>query len=193
MVPLVRRYQTIEISIQDDRFQLFIGSHRLLTEGQFICAHSFKPDIKSHLTHHSYIHTKLDRGLTVPARDMSTYRLHREKLGEAPLDVKTLYRIGIVTRPKFGEIIQRPIIAPGPSPGAKHHRDMRIFGFDTLKDVIKPTHIIHIQMLLFFFQIRRIRIGNRAIAIPFEVCQIRILGQELVHHSENEVLDLRIR
>ena len=52
--------------------------------------------------------------------------------------------------------------------------------------------MIYIKTSLFCFQIRRINICNRAVAIPLKVSNIRILFQQFVYDTVHIILHLRI-
>ena len=52
--------------------------------------------------------------------------------------------------------------------------------------------MVYIQTSLCTFQIRRIDIGNRAVAIPFEISDTRIFLQQLIHNAIYIILHLRI-
>ena len=48
--------------------------------------------------------------------------------------------------------------------------------------------MIDIQILLFLFQVGRIDIGDRAVAVPFEEGQIGILLHDLLHYTIDIIL-----
>ena len=52
--------------------------------------------------------------------------------------------------------------------------------------------MVDIQLILFLLEVRRIDIGNRAVAIPFEESQIRILGHDIIHYAEYVILYFRV-
>ena len=133
---IIRRYQTIEISIEDNRFQPVIISNGFLAESQFICVQIFQTNIKAHFTHHGYIDTKLHRSILIPAGYMRTNSLRWEELREAPLNKQTFNRIGIITCPEFSKIFQSSIITASSTTRAEHHRHSRIFGTDTVQHLI---------------------------------------------------------
>ena len=123
---------------------------------------------------------------------MRTHSLGREELGESPLYVNTLHRIGIVAAPELRKIFQSFVIASGTSTRTKHHRHIRIFLLDTLEYIVDTSYMVDIHASLAILEIRRIDIGYRAVAVPLEICNIRILSHNIVNNTENMVLNLRI-
>ena len=87
-----------------------------------VIVHFLQADIEAHLTHHGHVGTELDRGILVPASHVGAHCLCREELGESPLDIQTLDRIGVVAAPEFREIFQSLVITAGTPTGAKHDR-----------------------------------------------------------------------
>ena len=47
-------------------------------------------------------------------------------------------------------------------------------------------------MSLLVFQIRRVDVGNRAVAVPLEISDARIFGHQAVYYAEDEVLHLGV-
>ena len=123
---------------------------------------------------------------------MSTHSLGREELRESPLNVSTFYRVCIVATPEFCEIFQSFVITTGTTTGTKHHRYIRIIFLHPFHHIIYTTYVVDVQITLFFFQIRRIDIGNRAVTIPFKECDIRILFHQFFYHTIYIILHFRI-
>ena len=123
---------------------------------------------------------------------MSIHSFYREELREAPLDIDTFYRIRIIAAPELGKIFQCFIIATGTTTGAKHHRDIRIILLHTFQNIINTTDMVNIQLPLFILQIRGIDIGNRAVAIPFEKSNFRVLFHYILYNTIHIVLHFRI-
>ena len=57
-------------------------------------------------------------GSSIMKKDVEV--LCREKLGESPLDIQTLDRIGVVAAPEFREVFQCLVITAGSTSGTKH-------------------------------------------------------------------------
>ena len=192
MVAGVRRNQTILVAIHYSRLKAFPVGNGRLTVSQFVGRHLFQTYIKTQLAHRGHIGTELDGSILVPARYMSTHSLGREELRESPLDISTFYRIGIVAAPEFGEVFQRLIIATGTTTGTKHHRNIRIIFLHAFHHIIHTTYMVDIQIALFFLQIRRVDIGNRAVTIPLEECDVRIFLHQFFYYTVNIILYFRI-
>ena len=123
---------------------------------------------------------------------MSIHGFCREELGEAPLDINTFYRIRIIAAPELGKVFQCFIIATGTTTGTKHHRDIRIILLHTFQDIIDTADMVNIQLSLFILQIRRIDIGDRAVAIPFEENNFWILFHYILYNTVYIILHFRI-
>ena len=123
---------------------------------------------------------------------MGIHSFRREELGKAPLDINTFYRIRIVAAPELCEIFKRFVIATGTTTGTKHHRDIRIILLHTFQDIIDTADMVNIQLSLFILQIRRIDIGDRTVAIPFEESNFGILLHYILYNTIYIILHLRI-
>ena len=191
MICFIGRYQTIKIALQNDGRKPFEMAYRFPAEQLLFLTHACYSDVKTEFTHHGHIHPEF-QGLPSPPRNVRTQYLGREKLGKSPLNENTFQRIGIVTRPKFRKILQCFVIATGAPSRTQHHGQMRIFGFQTFQYPVNAPHMVYIQLRLFFFQIRRIDIGYRTVAIPFEKGDFRIFRHESVNNAINKILHFRI-
>ena len=69
---------------------------------------------------------------------------------------------------------------------------MRVFLGYPFEYVIDTSYMVDIQLILLLFKIGGIDIGNRAVAIPFEESQIRILDHDIIHHAEYIILYFRV-
>jgi len=104
------------------------------------------------------------------------------------LNKDPFYGVGIIARPKFGEIFQSFVIGTSATAGAEHHRQIGVFLLDTFQYFIQTVNVVDIKMGLLVFQISRINIGDGAIAIPFEVSDSGIFGFQPVYHVEDIIL-----
>ena len=117
VIALIRRHQTILITIHNGTLQtLPVGNSRLAVS-QFISREFFQTYIKTKLTHRSYIRTEFYRSRFIPTGHMGIHSFRREELGKAPLDINTFYRIRIVAAPELCEIFKRFVVATGTTTG----------------------------------------------------------------------------
>ena len=123
---------------------------------------------------------------------MGTQRLTREYLRVPPLYKQALDRIGIVARPELCEILQCFIIGASAATGTQHHRKIGIFSLDPVQYLVESTHIIDIQMRLLIFQIHRIDIGYRTVAVPLKEGDAGIFSHQVIDHAKYMILYLRV-
>ena len=123
---------------------------------------------------------------------MGIHSLCGKELGEAPLDINTFHRIGIVTAPELCEVLQCFIIAPRTATGAKHHRYIGIIRLYTFQNVVYTTHMVYIKLSLFVFQISGIDIGDGAVAIPLEESDIGIFLHNVFYNTIYIILHFRV-
>ena len=123
---------------------------------------------------------------------MGIHSLCRKELGEAPLDINTFHRIGIVTAPEFREVLQCFVITTCTATGTKHHRDIGIIRLYTFQNIIDTADMINIQLSLFILQIWGIDIGDRAVAIPLEESDIGIFLHNVFYNAIYIILHFRV-
>ena len=148
-------------------------------------------DIKTQLIHHRHIGAELDT-LVAHRSDVRTDAFSGKKVGISPLHEDAFYRISVVAGPEFGKIFERFVVAPAAAARTKHHRHIGIFLLDALQHLIQPSDIFDEQVRLILLQIKGVGVSQHAVAVPFEIGQVGILAQKLVHDAEHEVLYLRI-
>ena len=141
-----------------------VGYGRLAVE-QFLGTQFFQSQVEAQLTHRSHIGAELEGSCLVPARHMGAHGLGREELREAPLDVDALHRIGIVATPEFGEILQRLVVTTCTAARAEHHGHVGIVVLHALHHVIDAADMVDVQLSLFSFEVGRIDVGDRAVAV----------------------------
>ena len=144
MISFVRRHQTIQVAIQNSATQTIEILHRPFAIFLFCRSHIMNTDIKTQFTHHRNIRTEFHACILIPACHMGSHCLGREEMRIPPLDEDTFYRIRIIARPKLCEVFQRFIIRTSAATGAKHHRQVRIFGFYTFQNIIQSFYMFNI-------------------------------------------------
>lgn len=147
MLTLVWRHEPVLVPLQYYRFQRVVVAYGAFAVISLLGRHVVKLDVEAELAHHGHVGAEFHRRGAVPRGDMGAERLGRENLREAPLDIQTLYRVGVVAGPELGEISQPLVVGAPPAAGAHHHQ-VGIFLLYPVEHVIQPLHVIHIQAAL---------------------------------------------
>ncbi|CCY15754.1 uncharacterized protein BN773_01696 [Prevotella sp. CAG:755] len=124
---------------------------------------------------------------------MGAHGLGREKLGEAPLDVKPLDGVGVVAAPELVEVSERPVVAPRAAARAEHQPEFGILLADTAEHVADAPYVVHIELSLAFAQVGRIDVRYRTVAVPLQQGDLGVTRHQLVDDAEDVVLHLGVR
>ena len=188
MLTFIGRKQTINVAVENHRLEFSIAGHGFATKTPIGFAELREIHVETKLSHAGHIDAKFEIGLLVPICHVRSHGLEGEEFRQAPLNVDALVGIGVVRAPKFGEIAQRFVVAAGPAAGTQHHGHARILCCNALQHLIQTTHVIDIQIALALAERRRIDVGDRAVAVPFEVSHLRMVGENGINHAKNMVL-----
>ena len=156
--------------------------------GKVVAAHVAELDVETELAHHGHVRAEFDARVLVPCGHVGAHGLGRIEERVTVLDEQALYGVGVVAGPELCEVLQCLVVDTAATAGAKHHRQFGIFGLDAVEHLVQSTHIVHIEMSLLVFQIRRVDIGNRTVAVPLEISDARIFGHQPVYYTEDEIL-----
>src|ERR1017187_9785077 len=108
-----------------------------------------------------------------------------EEMTEAPLDEDATARIGVVAGPKGMEVFEGAVVHAARAAGAKHGSNPRILLRHARHYVVEGEVVVDEQVGLFFRrQVRRARLGDVAVGVPFDVRDARIGVKGVVDRSE---------
>ena len=192
MVAVVGRHKAVLVAVEYCRLEPVEVGNRLLAVCQLAGADVMKVDVEAELSHHRHVDTELDARILVPRRHVGTLNLGREHLRIAPLYEQPLNGVGVVAGPHLGEILQRFVVGAAASARAQHHGQVGILGLYALEHIVKPAHVVYIQVGLVVPLVVGVDVGYGAVAVPLEVGYARIAGEQPVDHAKHVVLHLRV-
>ena len=192
VVALVGRDEAVLLAVEDDPLQAFPVRHGQFAEFQFVSREVLQADVEAQLAHRGHVGAELHRALLVPARHVGTHRLGREELREAPLDVETLEGVRVVAAPELREVFQRLVVAARAAARAEHHRHLRIVFLHAAHHVVHAPNVVDIELALLRLEVRRVGIGDGAVAVPLEESHFGVLLHDFLHHAVDIVLHLRV-
>ena len=108
------------------------------------------------------------------------------------LDEGTLERIRIVRGPNLVAIAQRTVIYTATTGGATLYQYMRVFFPNASHHIVQSLNIRHIEFILRGAQIRTAKTLNHAVAIPFDIVDIRGQLHGPVKNAIHKILHGRI-
>ena len=66
------------------------------------------------------------------------------------------------------------------------------FRLDAFQHIVDAPHMVDIELSLLVLVVRGVDVGDRAVAVPFKICYLGVLGEYVVDHVEYIVLHLGV-
>ena len=190
--------EAIEVTKLDDGTHALVVGDDLAAECLFVVGHILGLYLHAETTRHGNVTAIFERSgaehsVVGHSRDVGGHGYGGEEIGSAPLHIDALQTIGVVAHPELIEVREKAIVGTSTTRSTILDDDVWIFCADALAELNERLVIFDVKMALFFhWQVLAAMIHHRSVGIPLDVCNFRIVAEQVVEDAESVVLHLGI-